>query len=180
MEQKQLLREGYTIADLPQAIRDAILKLKTLYGIVITDAHIQKEFAQEGGWRPDNGSVNASAKTSIDKLIAAAKKQFPELSSYGIISGYRSYNDQVKNFGNKVKGGRSIDDVQASNTIPGFSQHHTGKAFDIFSVSTAWWNSRPSIKQWVADNAGKYGFVVTYSAAGKLRIAEPWHLYYGS
>lgn len=169
---------GSEIKKLPQAIQNAIKKLKTNYGITITDDHIKKELEQEGNWRSDNGSVNTNAKTSIDNLIIAAKKEFPELASYGLISGYRSYDKQVINFGNKVKSGRSIDNVQRANTIPGFSQHHTGRAFDIFSVNPGWWNSRPKIKQWVADNAEKYGFIVTYKTPGILRIAEPWHLYY--
>jgi hypothetical protein len=85
----------------------------------------------------------------------------------------------VDNFGKKVKvDGRSIENVQASNTIPGFSQHHTGKAFDIFSVDPSWWDSKPEVKKWVADNAIKYGFEITYKTNGILRIAEPWHLFY--
>ena len=93
------------------------------------------------------------------------------------MSGYRSYGDQVKNFGNKAKS-RGVDNTQKANTIPGFSQHHTGKAFDIFSVDSGWWSSNSDVKNWVADNAKKYGFDVTYKTQGPLRIAEPWHLYY--
>ena len=96
-----------------------------------------------------------------------------------MVSGYRSYEDQVKNFANKVlKDKRTIDDVQSANTLPGFSQHHTGRAFDIYSTDTKWWDGKPNVKKWVADNASKYGFEITYKTKGPLRIAEPWHLYY--
>ena len=81
------------------------------------------------------------------------------------------------NFGKKSKT-RGIDNTQKANTIPGFSQHHTGKAFDIFSVETSWWNKNSDVKEWVSKNAPKYGFDVTYKSQGPLRIAEPWHLYY--
>lgn len=161
---------------LPKDIEFAISKLKLKYGINITKIEIDKEFKQEGNWVSDNKSVDKTAETKINELIKDCKKKFPKIST-GIISGYRSYDDQVDNFGSKAKS-RGIEDTQKSNTLPGFSQHHTGKAFDIFSVDTSWWNSNKDVKKWVEDNAKKYGFKVTYTELGKLRIPEPWHLYY--
>jgi LAS superfamily LD-carboxypeptidase LdcB len=166
------------ISKLPKNIQNSISQLKNSYGITITDEHIKKEFEQEGGYREDSGGVNSEASSQINKLIRDAKNKFPKLkNTKGIISDYRSYSDQVKNFGSKAKS-RGIDDTQRANTIPGFSQHHTGKAFDIFSVETSWWNKNTDVKDWVAKNAPKYGFDVTYKKQGPLRIAEPWHLYY--
>jgi len=162
---------------LPSKIQSAIDKLKTDWGVEITQKHIDKELEQEGSWKEDAGSVNQQALTNINKLIKDCNSKFGYQG--GIASGYRSYNDQVKNFGRKVKeDGRSIDNVQASNTIPGFSEHHTGKAFDIFSTEESWWDARPKVKNWVADNASNYGFRVTYKTPGTLRVVEPWHLYY--
>jgi hypothetical protein len=141
----------------------------------------------EGDVRPDAGGVNSEALTQIAKLISDCKKanptvNFPNTVKHGVpglASGYRSYTDQVINFGNKVKNeGRSIDNVQSSNTLPGFSQHHTGRAFDIFSTETSWWNTNSDVKKWVANNCKKYGFEVTYTKTNKLRIPEPWHLFY--
>ena len=126
----------------------------------------------------DSGGENTIARRQIDKLIADAKSKFPKLSGInGIVSGYRGYDDQVSNFGNKAKK-RGIEGTQRANALPGFSQHHSGKAFDIFSVDTGWWNTNSEVKDWVANNAKNYGFDVTYKTQGPLRIAEPWHLYY--
>ena len=162
---------------LPAKVKSAIDDLKNKWGVNITQSHIDKEFEQEGDVRPDNGGVNSDADQNIKDLIRDCNKKFGFLG--GVVSGYRSYSDQVDNFGKKVKvDGRSIENVQASNTIPGFSQHHTGKAFDIFSVDPSWWDSKPEVKKWVADNAIKYGFEITYKTNGILRIAEPWHLFY--
>lgn len=160
---------------LPSKVQSAINKLKTVYGLNITQKHIDKELEQEGSWREDAGGVNQEAQTSINKLIKDCNSKFGNLG--GIASGYRSYDKQVDNFGGKaVK--RGIDNTQASNTLPGFSEHHTGKAFDIFSTEESWWDSKPDVKKWVADNASNYGFRVTYKTPGTLRVAEPWHLYY--
>lgn len=162
--------------DLPQKIKSAIDKLKTDYGLNITQKHIDKEFEQEGSWRPDNGGVNKKAQSKINQLIKDCKSKFPKVKG-GIVSGYRSYDDQIKNFGNKAST-RGIDDTQRANTLPGFSQHHTGRAFDIFDTETTWWDNNSDVKKWVAENAKNYGFDVTYKKQGPLRIAEPWHLYY--
>ena len=160
-------------------IQKALKDLYDRYGIDIKDSHLQKEFEQEGQYREDAGGVNPYAKEAVDKLVKDAQEKFPNIPEVqkGILSGYRSYDRQVDNFGKKAKK-RGIEDTQKYNTIPGFSEHHTGKAFDIFSLTDSFWNNNPDVKDWVAENAGMYGFNVTYSAEGTLRMEEPWHLYY--
>lgn len=165
---------------LPEDVKKAINKLKSDWGVEITEKHLEKEINQEGDTVKDAGSVNNEAEKEIKKLIKDCKKKYPNVAyPDDIVSGYRSYNDQVKNFGRKVKNdGRTIDDVQSYNTIPGFSQHHTGKAFDIFSTEPDWWDTNSSVKKWVSDNCENYGFKITYKVDGTLRKKEPWHLFY--
>jgi murein DD-endopeptidase MepM/ murein hydrolase activator NlpD len=170
---------------LPKNIQDLMDKLKSEWKVVITKNHLDAEFKQEGNFRPDAGSVNSEALKKITKLIKDCKSANPTVNFpnpikhevSGLASGYRSYDEQVVNFGSKAKK-RGIEDTQASNCLPGFSQHHTGRAFDIFSTETSWWRDHPKVKKWVADNCENYGFEVTYKSKGSLRIAEPWHLYY--
>jgi murein DD-endopeptidase MepM/ murein hydrolase activator NlpD len=163
---------------LPPDVKKAIDKLRTDWGVNITDYHLKKEMDQEGGTTEDAGGVDTEANRKIKNLIKDCKKQFKKVTT-DIISGYRGYNDQVKNFGGKVKNdGRTIDDVQSYNTIPGFSQHHTGKAFDIFSTDPSWWDTNSDVKKWVENNANSYGFEITYTTNGTLRKKEPWHLFY--
>jgi flagellum-specific peptidoglycan hydrolase FlgJ/LAS superfamily LD-carboxypeptidase LdcB len=165
---------------LPPKVQKLMDKLKSKWGVVITQSHIDKEYEMEGDVRSDAGSVNTTAENKIKELIKDCKKAYPNVNyPADIKSGYRSYDTQVDNFGKKVKtDGRSIENVQASNCLPGFTQHHTGRAFDIFSVDTSWWDKNPKVKKWVADNCKKYGFKVTYTKPNQLRIPEPWHLFY--
>ena len=165
---------------LPLNVQKLMDKLKTSYKVTITQTHIDKEYDMEGDVRPDAGSVDLQAEKKINELIKDCKNANPNVKfPTGIVSGYRSYDKQVDNFGTKVKNNkRSIEDVQASNCLPGFTQHHTGKAFDIFSTDTSWWNTNSKVKEWVADNCKDYGFEVTYTKPNKLRIPEPWHLFY--
>ena len=164
---------------LPSGVLSSIEKLKkSPYNLNITQDHIDKEFKMEGGSRPDNGGVNKEAEKKVKELIIDCKLAYPNVKyPSDIVSGYRSYDDQVLNFGSKAKT-RGVDDTQKSNTLPGFSQHHTGKAFDIFSVESSWWDTNKNVKEWVSKNASKYGFEITYVNTGKLRVPEPWHLYY--
>ena len=166
--------EGNT---LPPQIQKLMDKLKSKWGVTITQKHIDAEFKQEGNIRPDNGHEDSQAKKKIEELIKDCKLANPIQYPDDIVSGYRSYTDQVDNFGSKAKK-RGIENTQASNCLPGFSQHHTGKTFDIFSTDTSWWDKNSKVKKWVADNCENYGFEVTYKSKGSLRIAEPWHLYY--
>jgi len=171
-------KSGLIYDSLPTDVKKAIDKLNTDWGVEITDEHLKKEINQEGKTVADAGGVNNKANRQINKLIKDCKKQFKKITT-DMVSGYRSYNDQVKNFGKKVKNeGRTIDDVQSYNTIPGFSQHHTGMAFDIFSTEPSWWNTNSDVKKWVEDNANSYGFEITYKTDSNLRKKEPWHLFY--
>jgi LAS superfamily LD-carboxypeptidase LdcB len=170
--------KGKYFDKLPKRVQDAIKKLESKHGIKVTDEHIAKEFEQEGNYQEDAGGENSQARKKIEELIRDAKIKFPKInSSRGIVSGYRSYDKQVDNFGSKAKS-RGVDNTQSANALPGFSQHHNGKTFDIFTTETSWWNQNSDVKNWVAQNASKYGFDVTYKTNGPLRIAEPWHLYY--
>ena len=131
-----IVTENKVFDSLPEEIKLSINNLKSKWGVTITQKHIDAEFKQEGNIRPDNGGVSKTAEKKIMELIKDCKKANPNISyPVDIKSGYRSYTQQVDNFGGKVKNdGRSIDNVQSSNCLPGFSQHHTGKAFDIFSI----------------------------------------------
>lgn len=161
---------------LPQKVKEAINKLRA-FGVNITDKHIEKEMDLEGETKEDAGGVNSTANNQILLLLSDLKQKFSRVST--TFTGYRSYDDQVENFRKKVQDdGRTIDDVQSYNTIPGFSQHHTGLAFDIISTDTSWWTTNSDVKKWVENNCEKYGFEITYTKDGLLRKPEPWHLFY--
>ena len=168
-------------------------------GKQITDVHIGEEIKQEKiTSRPDNGGVDQTALSKITELLVDLKsylkvsattiyntilqQQKSNPTKFNLdqpLSGYRSYTAQIEEFRRKVvDDGRTIEDVQRANCLPGFSQHHTGKAFDIVNQSPQWWNSNLPVKTWVENNCGNYGFEITYKTQGSLRIAEPWHLYY--
>ena len=177
LKKHDLILESGEINSLPSDIQNALKSLGEKINRKITDSDVRKELNQEGNWRKDNGGVDGKAKNQIEKLLSSLKQKFPDIN-VKLVSGYRSYDDQVSNFSRKVNGGRSFDNVQRAVTLPGFSQHHTGKAFDIISVEDSWWESNSKVEEWVKTNCGKFGFEITYKTTGSLRQREPWHLYY--
>jgi len=93
-------------------------------------------------------------------------------------SGYRSYANQRDLYNNYV----ARDGVVAADTYSaraGHSEHQTGLAFDLNSVSSAFANTNEG--KWIADNCYRFGFIIRYPK-GKESITgymyEPWHLRY--
>lgn len=106
-----------------------------------------------------------------------------------ICSSYRSQERQQELYDNKVQRvmdeGASLEAAQAEAARwvarPGTSEHQTGLAVDIVSLSNQMLDetqeSTPEF-QWLAENAWKYGFILRYpnDKSEKTGIAyEPWH-----
>jgi D-alanyl-D-alanine carboxypeptidase len=100
-----------------------------------------------------------------------------------VLSGYRSYADQVRVHGGWVAalGQERADQVSAR---PGHSEHQTGLAVDLGSGSDPACEFEACYAQtaegrWLAERAGEFGFVVRYTPEGREETgfdAEGWHL----
>ncbi|MDR1194523.1 MAG: D-alanyl-D-alanine carboxypeptidase family protein [Peptococcaceae bacterium] len=89
---------------------------------------------------------------------------------------YRGIADQRVNYNRKIQEGRSVENVDATNSRPGHSEHHTGYAADIRPIAG---RSDNPIYLWLAANSYKYGFIVSFQAGKEFihRYApEPWHI----
>ena len=106
-----------------------------------------------------------------------------------ICSSYRSQERQQELYDNKVQrvmaegASREAAQAEAARWVarPGTSEHQTGLAVDIVSLSNQMLDetqeSTPEF-QWLAENAWKYGFILRYPSdkSEKTDIAyEPWH-----
>jgi LAS superfamily LD-carboxypeptidase LdcB len=116
-------------------------------------------------------SLAADSAEAFERMRVAAAQDGVTLK---VISGFRSIATQVSIFDGKG-GGLAAAEYSAP---PGHSQHHTGLAVDINSLS-------PSFKQtkafaWLRKNAKTYGFMLPYTeGSGDLGPrAEPWHWVY--
>ena len=113
------------------------------------------------------------------KMQEAAKKEGIKLR---IVSGYRSSDYQKTVFKKKFadKQHFSIDQVvkRAKWSAPsGYSEHHTGLAMDINSLSSSFEKTKEY--RWLKENAEKYGFEQSFPKGNKQNVGiEPWHWRY--
>ena len=133
---------------------------------------VNKTYALPKTYAP---GVDAAANSKLKEMFAAAKK---EGISLWIKSGYRSYNDQKVIYNNYVaKDG--VAEADRYSARPGHSEHQTGLAFDLNSLSQSFGDTKEG--KWLAQNCHKYGFIIRYPK-NKEHITgymyEPWHVRY--
>jgi len=131
-----------------------------------TEAHFKAESAMSGPLKPEANGVNVSAL----KALKALQTQYPAVRLFrnDKIASYRDYTTQADLFIRVAsQRGGTIDKAMQRAALPGFSQHHTGKAFDISGYNTI-----------TDDILKQFGFQRPYLKASKWRISEPWHIYY--
>ena len=119
--------------------------------------------------------VDATAKAAFDEMAEDAAKE--GLSLY-IASGYRSYSYQAGLYDRYVaRDGKEAADTYSAR--PGHSEHQTGLAFDLNSISMDFAETEEGL--WVAEHCYEYGFIIRYPS-GKENVTgyqyEPWHIRY--
>ena len=129
------------------------------------------------------------AAEPLTKMFKAAQGDGVTLT---LTSAYRSVAKQRSNWdiyvGQEMSRGFSKEQAAAEvatyTAVPGYSEHHTGLAFDIVSPSHQ--NLTESFENtkafaWLSENAYKFGFILRYPK-GKTDITgytyEPWHYRY--
>ncbi len=119
----------------------------------------------------------------LKELVTAATADGIDLS---IRSGYRSYSTQVStyNYWLSVNGG-SISATDKISARAGHSQHQLGTAVDFSSseiqdgLGGVFSSTKASV--WLANNAWKYGFVISYPSGYESVTGynyESWHYRY--
>ncbi len=120
--------------------------------------------------------VTRTTLTCWQKMKSAAANDDINLS---IVSAFRSVDYQCELIKAKLAKGQLIHEIVQVNAIPGFSEHHTGKAIDITTDDCEPLNEdfdKTSAFQWLSENAHQFGFVMSYPKNNPYKIIyEPWH-----
>lgn len=122
--------------------------------------------------------LRSEAAEALKKMAKAAKKDGVNLI---VLSAYRSFWNQQATFSMWV-GSAGIASAETFSARPGHSQHQLGTTVDFTSESVnlglAENFDQSKEGSWLAKNAYKFGFVVSYPE-GKQNITgyiyEPWH-----
>ncbi len=155
----------------------------------MTLAHVNKTYALPSSYVPSNltqitGASSAGAQFMradilpyFYQLIGAAQEAGHNLMA---LSAYRSYATQVATFNYWVSA-YGLSAALAGSARPGHSEHQLGTTVDLALLQNrefAYFTLHPAAG-WVAKNAHKFGFVVSYPQ-GKQAITgyiwEPWHI----
>ncbi len=110
------------------------------------------------------------------KMQLAASKDHIVLT---IVSAYRSFEYQCGIIRRKLDMGESIGSILKVNAIPGFSEHHSGRAIDIGTPDceplSGEFEHTPAFK-WLDRHAATFDFELSYPRDNPYGINfEPWH-----
>ncbi|QLY26081.1 D-alanyl-D-alanine carboxypeptidase family protein [Bdellovibrio sp. KM01] len=122
--------------------------------------------------------IHSAAKAWLEMKNAAALEGIELLP----FSGFRSYVYQKNLIEQRLKEGRELENILTHVAIPGFSEHHSGRAIDIHEPG------KPSLEEafelsesfkWLQKNASRFNFRMSYPKDNPHGIIyEPWHWFY--
>lgn len=96
-----------------------------------------------------------------------------------IVSAFRSVEYQLGILERKLARGQSLQEILRVSAAPGYSEHHSGRAFDLTTPGFAPLEEefeRSAAFAWLSTNAHVYGFTMSYPRGNPHGIAyEPWH-----
>ncbi len=159
----------------PQTNVDNINSIEVIDGVTYVEGILiaNKTYALPSTYYP--GDLQQEVKQAFNLMQSDASGQG---LSIWISSGFRSYNSQSNIYNGYVRrDGQSVADTYSAR--PGHSEHQTGLAFDLNSISDSFADT--SEGKWIAENCHKYGFIIRYPK-GKEHLTgykyESWHLRY--
>ena len=139
---------------------------------------------------PDNlEKVSSTYALNNMKLVNTAKDAYEQMAKDAaksnmklvIMSSYRSYDYQVDLYNRYAKkDGKDKADTYSGR--PGFSEHQTGLAFDVYNGKVDYTKFETTKEfNWMQENAYKYGFILRFPKDKELEtgyIYESWHYRY--
>jgi D-alanyl-D-alanine carboxypeptidase len=109
-------------------------------------------------------------------MVAAAGRDRVELVA---VSAFRSFDYQRKIIERKLAAGLAIEQILRVSALPGFSEHHTGRAIDIGTPGcppvTEEFERTPAF-DWLNRRGAEFGFRMSYPRNNERGVIyEPWH-----
>ena len=120
--------------------------------------------------------MDRSAASQWRAMVAAASHDGAVLLA---ISSFRSFDYQRGIIQRKLAEGLTIEQILRASALPGYSEHHTGRAIDIGTPGseplTEGFEKTPAF-DWLTRRGRDFGFSMTYPRDNPYGIMfEPWH-----
>ena len=151
---------------------------------------VNKYYYLDNNYVPDNLEIiNKEYSTDKKQLVQVAKEAFESLSKEAkkegyiikVMSSYRNYNYQKNLYNKYVK----IDGIEIADTYsarPGYSEHQTGLAIDVFNDKEAYTNFEKTKEFiWMQEHAHEYGYILRFPKGKEQETGyqfESWHYRY--
>jgi zinc D-Ala-D-Ala carboxypeptidase len=136
--------------------------------------------AEEAGFDDGGDQVR---QIVVDDLSALRQAAADNDTPIVLVSGYRSYERQAEVFADAVAR-EGPEAAQSTTAQAGHSEHQLGTAIDVLDAGSGELTADfadTAAGRWLADNAHRYGFVLSYpdnTAERSCYSFEPWHLRY--
>ncbi|WP_228028238.1 M15 family metallopeptidase [Chitinibacter fontanus] len=131
--------------------------------------------------------VETAADGRVWQLIPAAAQAWQAMQATALSNGielkiasaYRASSRQVELIERKLNLGQSIDEILQVLAPPGCSEHHTGRAIDIYQpggpvIEEAF--EQTTAFAWLSQFAVEYGFSLSFPRNNPFGyVYEPWH-----
>lgn len=127
-----------------------------------------------------NVSLNEKTINSLNTMLDDFYTYCGDTKNVIVTQGVRTYEEQLEMLELKQQ---QYGENQTIAQTPGYSEHHTGYAFDISTYVNGIMGTFTGENEykWVHENAHKYGFVIRYPS-GKEDVTgisyESWHFRY--
>lgn len=145
--------------------------------------HLSKDYHPDDLVEINSNYASGNKVYYLRKIITQdLKEMFSAAGSENIIlkivSAYRSYEDQKNVFAQWEKA-LGEEEAKKVSALAGASQHQLGTTVDLNSLEYSFGNTKEG--KWLADNAYKYGFIMSYPEGQEELTGykyEPWHFRY--
>lgn len=145
---------------------------------------VNKYYKVPDGYSPPdlvNVDGQKMRKVAADAFVKMRNDASRENLRIRAVSGYRTVSYQ-RGLYNRYLSSDSQENVDRYSARPGYSEHHTGLAVDVFGSvdGLRQFENTPEFP-WVRDNCYKYGFIIRYFEETEDITgyeSEPWHLRY--
>ena len=130
-----------------------------------------------GNFGDRNVKLAPEAAASFREMVAAAAAEGINIA---VVSGFRTIQEQEVLWRAQIARRGSPEAAAAFSAPPGYSEHHTGNAIDVYdpsSQSTLLEQSFADTKvsNWLEANAARFGFDQSYDGTTGMTSNEPWH-----
>jgi len=126
-----------------------------------------------------NGGYKLVDAGICQRFLSMKEAALEEGVTLSVKWAFRSVEDQARLIRAQLRYGASMAEILSRVAAPGYSEHHSGRAFDFERIPSETLFERTEAFKWLVENAWRFDCVMSYPPNnGYGVIYEPWHWYF--